>query len=281
MKEVKAPRAITIGATESQRALLEVTDSKGNYDWEHLDRISVATSICYHQEVDIALFSTATEEPVGVQEKFIRSCSDILGIPVVLVTDTGDDISELMRFGAQNFLISQTADEHVIQCLLNSAIERHDTRQILHQFASDLAEDNQRYLAIFTYAATPYVILDHEGHIRFVNHSAELLFGFTDSQLNGNQMRFGKGKANTAELATLDTSGQTRILELDFAEIELAGASAYLSSIRDITQQKLAEEKMQMESKYATLPEFDGALFFESEEADIDAIIPQAASIAE
>jgi|GEM_PF-6493442 len=269
MKTTKPRNAITVGAGSAQKELLDKAATDINCTWEHCERLSVATSICHHREVDIVLFSDTLSEPDEMQEKFIRSCSDILGIPVLVFNQSDSDVKNLLDYGAQACLYNDIADTHVIKTLIDSAMERQSTRRSLQQFATDLAEDNARYLAIFTYASTPYVILDTEGKIQFVNHAAELLLGFSSDQLSGNQMRFGRGVSNTAELATLDPAGQTRILELDFAEVEFAGNPVYLTSLRDITGQKLAEEKMQMESSYHTLPDFTGALYLEPEETPI------------
>ncbi|MEL6820514.1 MAG: PAS domain S-box protein [Calditrichota bacterium] len=271
MKTTKPRNAITVGASSSQQELLDMAAADLNCNWEHCERLSVATSICHHREVDIVLFSDSISEPEEMQEKFIRACSDILNIPVMIYNHSDNDIKRLLEYGAQACLFNDIADTHVIKTLLDSTVERQETRRGLQQFATDMAEDNKRYLAIFTYASTPYVILDTEGRIQFVNHAAELLLGFSSDQLSSNQMRFGRGVANTAELATLDPVGQTRILELDFAEVELAGNPVYLTSLRDITGQKLAEEKMHMESSYRTLPDFSGALFLEPEEIPIPA----------
>lgn len=269
MKTTKPRNGITVGATNAQQELLDNAAIDLNCSWEHCERLSVATSICHHREIDIVFYSDTVAEPEEMQEKFIRSCSEILGIPVITYNQSDSDVSNLLGYGAQACLFNDISDIHVIETLMNSAIDRQHTRRSLQQFAKDMSEDNKRYLAIFTYASAPFIILDTEGKIQFVNHAAELLLGFSSDQLSGNQMRFGRGVANTAELATLDPTGQTRILELDFAEVEFAGNDVYLTSLRDITGQKLAEEKMHMESSYRTLPDFSGALFLEPEEIPI------------
>ena len=102
--------------------------------------------------------------------------------------------------------------------------------------------------------ADAVVVTDAEGVIRFVNPAAEELFGRAAETLTGHPFGFAVAAGRGSEISIRRPDRQLRIGELRAASIEWAGGPALMSSIRDITDRKQAEEELRTsEARYEDL----------------------------
>jgi PAS domain S-box-containing protein len=146
--------------------------------------------------------------------------------------------------------------------------ELEKTQQELEMSQDQLmrAEYNFRYLVNFI--ADLVVIVDHKGHFLEINDKVVEVTGFSKEELLGKNflqidMLTMKSKAilmkNLAkrmigidvkpyEIEATKKSGETVYLEINAQKIEYEGKSADLVVLRDITERKLMEEKLE---KYA------------------------------
>jgi transcriptional regulator of aromatic amino acid metabolism len=87
------------------------------------------------------------------------------------------------------------------------------------------------------------IVLDGEGVILFANPAAEELFGTESGALVG--VQFGQpvlgGQCFEVELPR---EGEPRVAELRVAEIEWEGETAFLASLRDMTQRRRQEREL-------------------------------------
>lgn len=99
-----------------------------------------------------------------------------------------------------------------------------------------------RLRAIIDHVAEGIVIVNVEGLVRFMNPSAEQLFGRRAEDLLGQP--FGFPVANgTTEIDIVRRSGDPVVAELRVVEMAWEGEAAMLVSLRDITDRKEAESR--------------------------------------
>jgi signal transduction histidine kinase len=97
---------------------------------------------------------------------------------------------------------------------------------------------------LITENADGIVIIDRKGIIRLVNQAAEALFRRNAEQLLGELFGFPLVAGKTTELDIVHGNEETSVAEMRVVETEWEGKTAYLASLRDITERKRAEEKL-------------------------------------
>ena len=100
-----------------------------------------------------------------------------------------------------------------------------------------------RLRSIIDHMADGIVIVDGAGVIRFANPAAERLFGRAMSALVDHDLGFPLVRSEAAVVDVVRPNQQTVTAELRSVEITWEGESAYLISLRDITDRRRAEER--------------------------------------
>lgn len=160
-------------------------------------------------------------------------------VPIVVMSELTDETLALatIQMGAQDYLVKGRTDEKIIVHIIRYAIERHRLYQNLH-------DTEARTRLIIKNNVDSILIVDCEGVMRFVNPSAETLFGRPAEQLIGAAFGFPVITDKVSELEIRRPDGSTRVTEMRAAEITWNARLAYLTSLRDITERKQAERQI-------------------------------------
>jgi len=86
------------------------------------------------------------------------------------------------------------------------------------------------------------LIIDRKGIVHFVNPAAEALFGRKADKLLGEMFGLPVVVGDVSEIDTIHASGKLGVAEMRVIETEWEGESAYLASVRDITERKQAQQ---------------------------------------
>jgi PAS domain S-box-containing protein len=89
------------------------------------------------------------------------------------------------------------------------------------------------------------IVLDGRATLLFVNPAAQALFKKKAEELVGAMFGFPTAVGETTELDIIRENGETAVAEMRVVETEWEGERAYLATLRDITERKQAEEKLQ------------------------------------
>jgi PAS domain S-box-containing protein len=103
-------------------------------------------------------------------------------------------------------------------------------------------------LTIINRNADGILVIDQEGTIRFCNPSAEALFGRRNDGLVGTFFGFPLVAGETAEIDIL-RGGIPTTVEMRAVAIEWQGESAFLASMRDVTERKLAQDAIALRNR--------------------------------
>ena len=107
----------------------------------------------------------------------------------------------------------------------------------------ELIAENERLHDIIQTTTDAIVVTDGEGIVRFVNAAAEELFGRPAASLIDGPFGYPITVGETAELDVLRPDGRALIVELRVGQSRWAGRSASIASLRDVTEQRQAEER--------------------------------------
>ncbi|MBN1843862.1 MAG: diguanylate cyclase [Deltaproteobacteria bacterium] len=92
--------------------------------------------------------------------------------------------------------------------------------------------------------ADAIIVVDRDGIVQFVNPAAESLFGREAKNLQGESFGFPM-VAGATEIDIVRKDGERATAEMRFVETEWEGKSAFLTSLRDITNRKQMEVSLE------------------------------------
>lgn len=151
-------------------------------------------------------------------------------IPLVVLSGIADDQlgQRAIQAGAQDFLHKNALDSTSLARSLRYALERG---RLQSQFRS-LVENN----------ADAIVVVNRQGTVRYINKAAETFYGRDKEGLVGQRFGFVIAGDAMTEIEVRSPAGEKRSGEMRAALIDWEGESAWLASIRDVTDRKRAEE---------------------------------------
>jgi signal transduction histidine kinase len=114
-------------------------------------------------------------------------------------------------------------------------------QQELDRRSRALERSEARFRDVIERNADAIVVVDGQGLIRFANDMASALFGGLRAELIGTAFGFPLVRGETTELDLL-TDGAPRVAEMRVVESEWEGRTAYIASLRDVTERKRAEQ---------------------------------------
>jgi diguanylate cyclase (GGDEF)-like protein/PAS domain S-box-containing protein len=96
-------------------------------------------------------------------------------------------------------------------------------------------------------------VLDMDGVVRFVNPAAEAAFGRTAKELVGSFFGVPVNAEQLAEIDIIRRDGSTGMAEMRTVETEWEGKQALLVMLRDVTDRRIAEERIHQMAYYDNL----------------------------
>jgi len=123
------------------------------------------------------------------------------------------------------------------------AIEQHQILAELEQKTRKLESSEAHLRNIIKSNADGIVIVDRNGIVLFYNPAAESLFDRKAGSLLGRQFGYPIVAGETPEIDIIRRGRETGVAEMRVVEIEWEGETAYLASLRDVTERKQLHEK--------------------------------------
>lgn len=124
---------------------------------------------------------------------------------------------------------------------------------IEHRRVEDnLREAEERYHELIQCSPDGIIIVDGNGEVRFVNPAAESLFAYKAEELIGELFGFPVVAGQTTEISLVHHHKTAAVAEIRVVETRWDGKSAYLASLRDVTERKQVETKLREIDKMKT-----------------------------
>jgi PAS domain S-box-containing protein len=184
-----------------------------------------------------------------------------LSVPLVVLLDGFDDEAGLQALerGADAYILRQDMSLRFIQFIIRMTLEQTKLLRAVRGSERKLA-------SVLDTAVEGIVIINQEGIISLINHAVTRLFGFSEKELVGkpitriipntvaeHHQKYIENYLETGEQRVIGIGrectgcrkdGSEFPIYLSVSEIKENGKSLFTGMVRDITQQKQAEEKL-------------------------------------
>lgn len=195
----------------------------------HVTRLGHALTRIAENDVDLIILDLMLPDSEGIAsiERIHRAAPRT---PIVILSGIADDElgQRAIQVGAQDFLHKNALDSDSLARSLRYATERG---RLQHQFRS-LVENN----------ADAIVVIDKDGLVTFINKAAEALFVRPRDEIVGKPFGYPIDGTGPSEIELRGDGDEPRAAEMRLAPIQWEGRSAWLASIRDVTDRKRAED---------------------------------------
>jgi signal transduction histidine kinase len=176
---------------------------------------------------------------------------------IFLIGQDHDKIaSQAIQLGAQDYFIKHTLSKEILWGHIQQAVVQATTFrriQALERQSSIILQSSEDGL----------IVIGTDGLIRFTNPAAERLFQQTGKELLGSPFGYPMVPGQTKEIIIGDQKSQATPVEMKIVPIEWENEPAYLTSLRDLTERRKAEEERhrhETERQYAQKLESLGVL---------------------
>jgi len=221
-----------------QEMLIEAGSNQS--DLERCDRLSAGLERLNSGGVDVVLLDLGLPDSNGI-DTFLRVYAQAPDVPTVVLTGLDDArlAAKLVSSGAQDYLVKGQFDANLLMRTIRYSIERKRSEKAMR-------ESEAHFRILIEKNADGIVIVDNDGRTIFVNPATEALFQRTADELVGEAFGFPLVGGEIAEIDIIQKGGEIAIAQMRSTEIEWEGESAYLASLRDVTEIYESRKKVEL-----------------------------------
>ncbi|MUL38593.1 PAS domain S-box protein [Gloeocapsopsis dulcis] len=231
-----------------RKLLAEATISKCRLT--HVERLSEALQHLKEDNFDVILLDLSL--PGGHElDNVIQLHAIAPNVPLVVLTGFDDEALAIrsVREGAQDYLVKGYMDSNLLVRAIRHAIERHQLLANLEQRTQELQARETNFRNVIATNMDGMIIIDSYGVVRFVNPATEALFNCKAEELLNKSFGFPVMAGETRDFCIIRQGRESAVVEMRVTETSWEGECAYLASIRDITEQKRAEESFRLNER--------------------------------
>ena len=213
-------------------------------------------------EPTLALVDLFLPDSAGVDTvRQIRSRAPDLPLVVVSAAAETETAARSLQEGADDYLVKGAFDARALDRAVRHACERRRLWTEARKKTLELQRAERRLRAVIEANTDGMLIVDSEGRVRFSNESARSLFGVQSADLEGMHLGIPVVEGDDAvEMEGFHRAGGRPRLELRARAVEWDGGSAYLVVFRDVTTQRLLEERVRQAQKMEALGKLTGGI---------------------
>lgn len=202
------------------------------------ESIPAALSQIDRHEFDVVLLDLSLPGTRGI-ETLTALRSKTTHLPIIVLTGLDDEelALEAVGNGAQDYLVKGQVDGDVIARAIRYAIERHRSEV-------ELAVSRSSFSNIVERNGDGILVADDSGTIQFVNTAWERFSGKPADRLLGEHVTFELVCDATAEIDIVRFDNTRGKGEVRVVETGWRGENAFLMTLRDVTDRKLAEQAL-------------------------------------
>jgi PAS domain S-box-containing protein len=213
----------------------------GAFTLEYADRLSVGIERLTRGGIDILLLDQSVPDGRGLQA-LTQVRAQVGGIPIIILSplDNEKDKIEALKKGAQECLVKGKLNRDLLARSIYHAIAQ--------QWSVSKSESSEaQFINIIKSYPDGIIIVDQKGTVCFANPAVESLFGCKAGQLLGESIDSLQAiEGGKTELGIVRGDGENLVAEVKVVEIKYQGETAYLASLRDITERKRVEEETKL-----------------------------------
>lgn len=235
---------LLIGSSAAEAAALRqlIAASGGPYAFEHAGELEVGFTRLSQGNVHVALLDLSIPASQGL-ETFLRARRHAVDLPIVVLADPADEhlAVDAVQKGAQDYLIKGRVDLSQLLRAVRSAMERQRLMEQIERSTRQLQASELNFQHIIESNADGMAIVDRQGTIQFVNPAAEALLERPIQELIGKPFDAPMIPGKTGEFGVVSGGTIVRTVEIRVVDTIWEGQSAFLASLRDISERKRIE----------------------------------------
>lgn len=221
-----------------------LTEAVGvTFECEYADRIEGGLGIIKHGSIDVVLLDLGLPDSQGLESvaTFVDRMPDL---PVLVMTGLDDESLgvKAVQAGAQDYLVKGKADADLLSRAILHAIKRQGLRVELRHTAQKLHTSNTQLQTIMESNADGIIITNDQGIALYINPAAEQILGLARSDVVGQKVAIPLEPTDRVEVEIDRPDGDTVVTEIRVVVSEWEGETAFLASVRDITEHKRLRE---------------------------------------
>jgi len=206
-------------------------DDSNSFDLLVASTLAAGMKILVTQTIDLIFVDPGLPDSSGIES--IRQTLT-LGIPVIVLTGSDDESLPLqaIELGAHDYLIKDTIDRQSLQHSIRYALEKNMILSDLKHKARQLELSEQRFRYLMENNSDSTLIVDKHGVVKFVNKSAQELFGRSHENFIGTTFDYPIEKTDRSEIQ-IDSRGSIRTEWMRVFETEWNGETAFIVSLQE------------------------------------------------
>jgi len=213
----------------------------GTFTLEYADRLSVGIERLTRGGIDVLLLDPSVPDSRGLHS-LTQVRTQVGSIPIIMLSslDNEKDKTEALKKGVQEYLVKGKLNRDLLA--------RSIYRAIAQQWSVSKSESSEaQFNNIIKSYPDGIIIVDQKGTVCFANPAVESLFGCKAGQLLGESIDSLQAiEGGKTELGIVRGDGENLVAEVKVVEIKYQGETAYLASLRDITERKRVEEETKL-----------------------------------
>lgn len=178
-------------------------------------------------------------------DTFVKLHHRVPKLPIIVLTANEDETLALkcIQLGAEAYLVK---NEIMSANLARSVLHSYRRFMISRKKQTEILRDGEEnyFRNALDSNADGIVVINTDGRVLYVNPAAEYLFGRNEKELIGSDLGFPLVTGKKTEVSIIHKSGFGVVVEMRLVQIEWLGESAYLASLRDVTDRKKTEEEL-------------------------------------
>jgi PAS domain S-box-containing protein len=208
------------------------------------------------------IYGYAPEEVIGKQAIEIFFPEDF--IEAGKLQEIIDDLIDKGRFSYEGEKVRKSGERFPAQVLFTLTRDKNGKVVGFIEIVQDLTKRKrlqqqllnnlENFRKVITNNADGIIIINKKGLVTFVNPAAEAIFARKAKDLLGKQFGFPVVAGETTEVDIIRKGRTPGVAEMRVVETEWEEGTAYLASLRDVSERKQAEELLrESEEKYRDL----------------------------
>jgi len=231
-----------------QQMLLEASSDKilpSALEWIHQLCLDEAIACLEETQVNIILLDLSLPDSQGAHT-FQRMQQAFPMIPIIVLSgvDREETAVSALQHGIQEYLVKGRFDTYLLGRAIRYAIERQRLRAALEKKNQALLDSESRRQALMKNNPDGIVIVNKDDIIRFSNAAADQILGQVNGDLFGQKLNIHYQLHKIITQTIVGENGEMAVVELRTIPSEWRSEAVYILYLRDITQQKLAEDKI-------------------------------------
>ncbi len=245
-------------------------------------RLADGIELLREQHFDIVLLDLSLPDSRGIET--LHSVMNVTDDEVIIVlTGTADEqlSLEALQIGAQDYLFKDRLNGEMLSRSIRYAMERSNLLHRLETHNAEIRDREALLRCIFDANTDAMLILTRAYQIKLLNSAAARLLDADSNRLVGETFPFEVNSGETTELEIPDANDCTRIVELAAVELIWEGESALLVILRDITQRRQTERKLNREKERlsVTLDSIADAVIVTDQNGAVERLNEEAAKL--